>query len=161
MTRRALYGWAGVELLCSCAFEMIGINGGAYEYWGPHAFRIFEYPLVIGMLETAQVICFSVAAAELRRRSKGPMSLLGLFVLFPCTFYFANFGAGAPTIVAIHLDDPAPALVMLASALSIVFALLLIRGAAQLLPATSAAQRSAADSAQSGGYAATAARSPT
>lgn len=135
MSRSTLYKWAGVEMLCSCVFEMIGINGGAYEYWGPHVFRIFEYPLVIGVLETAQVICFSVAAAELRRRANGVLPLLGLFVLFPCTFYFANFGAGAATIVAIHLDDPAPAVVMVATLLSIGFALLLIWGAAQLLPA--------------------------
>ncbi len=134
MTRKNLYAWAGVELLCSCAFEMIGINGGAYEYWGPHVFRIFEYPLVIGVLETAQVICFSVAAAELRRRSNGALPLFGLFVLFPCTFYFANFGAGAPTIIAIHMENPSTALIMAATSLSIVFALLLIWGASQLLP---------------------------
>ncbi|MGQ0618940.1 MAG: hypothetical protein ACT4QA_03320 [Panacagrimonas sp.] len=136
MTRGGLYKWAGIEFLCSCVFEMIGINGGAYEYWGPHVFRIFEYPLVIGVLETAQVICFSVAAAELRRRSTGTVPLLGLFVLFPCTFYFANFGAGAPTIVATHLDNPNPGIVMAATILSIAFALLLIWSASLLLPAT-------------------------
>ncbi|MEC9359219.1 MAG: hypothetical protein VX836_15275 [Pseudomonadota bacterium] len=134
MTRGLLYKWAGVEFVCSCAFEMIGINGGAYEYWGPHVFRVFEYPLVIGVLETAQVICFSLAAAELRRRSQGWMSLLGLFVLFPCTFYFANFGAGAPTIVALHLDQPSALLVTIATTISIVFSLLLIRACASLLP---------------------------
>lgn len=136
MGRSGLYKWAGVEFLCSCAFEMIGINGGAYEYWGPHVLRIFEYPLVIGVLETAQVICFSVAAAELRRRSTGSLPLLSLFVLFPCTFYFANFGAGAPTIVATHLDNPAPGIVLVATIVSIAFALLLIWGASLLLPAT-------------------------
>jgi hypothetical protein len=144
MTRQGLYAWAGVEFLCSCVFEMIGINGGAYEYWGPHAFRIFEYPLVIGVLETAQVICFSVAAAELRRQSRRTSSLLGLFVLFPCTFYFANFGAGAPTIVAIHLDQPSSAPVMGASALSILFCLLLIRAAAAMLPTRLASGEAAA-----------------
>lgn len=135
MTRQGLYFWAGVEMLCSCTFEMLGINFGTYEYWGPHVFRIFEYPLVIGVLETAQVICFSVAAAELRRRSAGVAPLFALFALFPCTFYFANFGAGAPTIIAIHMENPSSALVMAATTLSIVFALLLIAGAARLLPA--------------------------
>lgn len=142
MTRKNLYQWAGIEFLCSCAFEMVGINGGAYEYWGPHVFRIFEYPLVIGVLETAQVICFSVAAAQLRQRTTGVAPLFGLFVLFPCTFYFANFGAGAPTIIAIHLDSPAPAFVMVATSLSIVFALLLIWTASLLLPATTVTQQS-------------------
>jgi hypothetical protein len=147
-----LYAWAGVELLMSVTFETIGINGGAYTYWGPHAFRIFEYPLAIGVLEAAQVVCFSVAAAELRRRSTGSGPLFGLFALFPCTFYFANFGAGAPLIIALHLDKPSPVLVTTCSALSIFLALLLIRGAAALLPASSAKSmvtaRSAEDAAQ-------------
>jgi hypothetical protein len=139
LTRRALYAWAGIELLMSSAFEMIGINGfgsgGAYEYWGPHVFRIFEYPLVIGVLESAQVICFSVAAALLRARSSGSwLPLLDLFLLFPCTFYLANFGAGAPTVVALHLENTTPAIVALGSLLSIAGAGLLIRAAAGLLP---------------------------
>lgn len=135
LSRAGLFKWAGVEFLCSCTFEMIGINGGAYTYWGPHAFRIFQYPLAVGMLETAQVICFSIAAAALLKRTSGIAPLFGLFVLFPCTFYFANFGAGAPLIVALHTANPSPMLIMAASALSIAFALLLIWGASCLLPA--------------------------
>ena len=135
LNQAGLFKWAGLEFLCSCTFEMIGINGGAYTYWGPHAFRIFQYPLAIGVLETAQVICFSVAAAALWKRTSGIAPLFGLFVLFPCTFYFANFGAGAPLIVALHTTDPSPILIMGASALSIAFALLLIWGASYLLPA--------------------------
>lgn len=143
LTRAGLFQWAAIELACSCVFEMIGINGGAYSYWGPHAFRILQYPLVIGVLETAQVICFSVAAAELRRRVVGWKPLLGLFVLFPCTFYFGNFGAGAPTIIAIHLPDPSPVLVMVATSLSIFFAAMLIWGASFLLPSeTPASEKS-------------------
>ncbi|HIE1387982.1 TPA: hypothetical protein ACXJSN_003203 [Pseudomonas aeruginosa] len=131
-----LYTWALITFLGSCVFEMYGINGGAYEYYGPHAFRVLEYPLVIGVLETAQVICFSFVAAELRRRTRGHLPLLMLFVLFPCMFYFANFGAGAPTIIALHLDTPNKTAVQLATLLSIGFALLLIHGVARALPKT-------------------------
>lgn len=138
LDRKGLFFWAGVEMTCSCVFEMIGINGvgsgGAYAYWGPHVFRVFEYPLIIGLLETAQVVVFSVAAAELRRRSSGLVPLLGLFVLFPCTFFFANFGAGAPTIVALHLENTTPTIVAAATLISAVFALVLIWGASCLLP---------------------------
>ncbi|SEP85942.1 hypothetical protein SAMN04488038_10215 [Solimonas aquatica] len=134
MTRGMLYRWAGIELACSCAFEMIGINGGAYEYWGPHAFRVLDYPIVIGILESAQVICFSVAAAQLRQRATSPLQLWGVFALFPATFYMANFGAGAPVIVVLHTAQPAPWLIPAATLLSIGFALLLIRFAAELLP---------------------------
>ncbi|MGQ4600957.1 hypothetical protein [Nocardia sp. R6R-6] len=135
LTSRGLYVFAGIELAMSSAFEMIGINGGTYEYWGPHAFRIFQYPLVIGVLEAAQVICFAVAAATLRDRATRPYHLLGLFLLFPCTFFMANFGAGAPVIIALHLEQHSSVLVALASVLSIVAALLLIRTAARCIPA--------------------------
>jgi hypothetical protein len=135
MTATTLFAWAGVELLMSCTFEIIGINGGAYRYWGPHTFRIFDYPLVIGVLEAAQVVCFAVGAALLRERVASPVGLLGLFVLFPCTFFMANFGAGAPTIIAIHLEDGSRLIVALASILSIAFAVWLIRAAGSLLPA--------------------------
>jgi hypothetical protein len=138
LTPKGLLQWAGVVFLCSCVFEMVGIDGGAYEYWGPHVFRILNYPLAIGVLETAQVICFSVAAAALRRASSGWAPLLALFILFPCMFYFANFGAGAPLIIAIHTQDPSAMLVMAATSLSIVFGLTLIWAAARLLPSASA-----------------------
>lgn len=134
MTPNSLFALAGVELLMSCAFEMIGINGGAYEYWGPHAFRIFQYPLVIGVLEAAQVVGFTVAAAVLRDRVSNKGGLLGLFVLFPCTFFMANLGAGAPVVIALHLEQTGPVIVGAASLLSMVFAAALVRGAGLLLP---------------------------
>jgi hypothetical protein len=139
MTRNKLYVWTGITLLESAAFEMIGINGGLYSYWGPHVFRIFQYPLVIGVLEAAQVICFAVAASQLRARCTGQWQLLGLFVLFPCTFYMANFGAGWPTIIAIHLENTSTPVTAVATLVSIGFAVVLVRAAASFLPQGSAA----------------------
>ncbi len=134
MTRSKLFIWAGITLLESAAFEIIGINGGLYSYWGPHVFRIFQYPLVIGVLEAAQVICFAVAAAQLRSRCNDQWQLLGLVVLFPCTFYMANFGAGWPTIIAIHLEHASTPMIAAATVLSIGFAVVLVRAAASFLP---------------------------
>lgn len=134
MTPTSLFTLAGVEFAMSCVFEMVGINGGAYEYWGPHTFRVFEYPLVIGVLEAAQVICFTVGAALLRERVSGTTGLLGLFVLFPCTFFMANLGAGAPVVVALHLENTSAVVVGAASILSMAFAAAVIRGASLLLP---------------------------
>lgn len=149
LTRNGLYAWAAVELAMSCTFEMIGINGGAYEYWGPHVLRIFNYPIIIGILEACQVMCFAVAAAELRRRSSQPAALMALFAIFPMTFYLANFGAGAPVIIALHLDTPSPMLVALATLVSIAFALGAIRMAASFAtaPATAVAKASAGNGA--------------
>lgn len=134
LTRKGLYVWACVELAMSSVFEMVGINGGTYEYWGPHVFRVLQYPLVIGVLEAAQVICFAVAATQLRFRSTRWWHLLGLLVLFPCTFFMVNFGAGAPVLVALHLEHTSSVLVALASLLSIAAAALLVGAAASYLP---------------------------
>jgi hypothetical protein len=139
MTRRTLFAWAGITLLESAAFEIVGINGGLYSYWGPHVLRIFQYPLVIGVLEAAQVICFAVAASQLRARCTAQWQLLGLFVLFPCTFFMANFGAGWPTIIAVHLEHTSTPVVLMAAVISIFFAVVLVGAAASLLPPQSAA----------------------
>lgn len=134
LTAHRLYTVAGVELLMSCAFEMIGINGGAYTYWGPHTFRIVNYPLIIGILEVVQVVLFAVAADALRRRVGRPGGLLGLFVLFPITFLGGNFGAGWPTIIAIHLDNPSKPLIVAGTLVSMGLAAVVIRAAAKVAP---------------------------
>jgi len=134
LTPKALYGWAGVVFGMSCVFEMTGINIGTYTYWGSHAFRVFHYPLVIGVLEAAQTICFAVAAAQLRQRTSSRWGLLGLFVLFPATFFGANFGAGSAVIIAIHASNASRLAVYLCTLLSIVFAITLVRFAAAMLP---------------------------
>jgi len=146
MTRRTLFVWAGITLLESAAFEIIGINGGLYSYWGPHVFRIFQYPLVIGVLEAAQVVCFAVSASQLRARCTGQWQLLGLFVLFPCTFFLANFGAGWPIIIAMHLAHTSTPVVAAATVLSICLALVLVRAAASFLPPRSIVAAEARDS---------------
>ena len=46
MTRRTLFVWAGITLLESAAFEIIGINGGLYTLLG--ATRIPDLPVPIG-----------------------------------------------------------------------------------------------------------------
>jgi hypothetical protein len=134
LTPGALYAWAGVEFGMSCVFEMTGINVGTYTYWGPHVFRVLHYPLVIGVLEAAQTICFAVAASQLRRRTASPWGLLGLFVVFPVTFFGANFGAGSAVIIAVHASHASRVAVYLCTLVSIVFAITLVRFAAVFVP---------------------------
>lgn len=136
LTRPALYRLVVTTFVMSCAFEMIGINGGVYQYWGPHVLRVLNYPLVIAVLETAQVTCFAIAAIELRTRCGSEWKLAGLFVLFPATFYLVNFGGGAPVIVAMHLDRPSAVAVWIGTLISLVAAAALIRMAASFVPRT-------------------------
>lgn len=138
VTRGKLFAFAGLELAMSCAFEMFGINAGAYSYWGPHVLRIFNYPLVIGVLEAAQVICFSVLASQLRSRATAKWQLLGLIALFPFTFFGANFGAGWPMIISLHAEHTSAGLVLAGTLASIGLAGVLVAGAAGLIPKRSA-----------------------
>jgi hypothetical protein len=131
---RALYVGAVVELVMSCVFEIAGINMGTYAYWGPHVFRIAHYPVVIAVLESAQVICFSVVAAQLAARARRRSDLLALFPLFPVTFFGANFGAGAAVIIGIHAKHTNQLIVYLCTLASIGCAIALIRLAASFLP---------------------------
>jgi len=134
MTARRLWMWAGLELLESCVFEIAGINMGTYTYWGPHVFRIWHYPIVIGVLEAAQVITFAVACANLRYRMTEKWQSGAAFAIFPCTMLGANFGAGSAVIIAIHAQDGTVWWTRIATLLSIAMAALLVRLLIAMIP---------------------------
>lgn len=109
-------------------------NAAFTGYYGAHALRLFNYPMVVGVLETAQVISFCMAATLLRRHVGERWGLLSQFVLFPMTFYGINFGLGAPVLVAINMPQVNPTLVLIGSVFSIVTALGVVIGWSRLLP---------------------------
>lgn len=84
----------------SCVFEMTGINIGTYTYWGPHVLRVFHYPLVIGVLEAAQTICFAVAASQLRQRAVYLCTALGIVFAVSLVRFAAVFVPGAEPAAA-------------------------------------------------------------
>lgn len=103
--RRGLFIVWGAEVLASCVFEVIGTGTDVYTYYGPFVLRIWNYPLVIGVLEGTQVVLFTVVAVLVWRQASTAWGLLSLFIVFPMTFFGANFGIGAPLIIAMHLDN--------------------------------------------------------
>ena len=121
-----LFRLAGITALTTAIFEIIAIQGGTYMYYGPHPFRLFEYPLWIAVLEACQITSFTIVAVQLRARTSGELPLLGLFVLFPANFCFSNLGAGFPGIIAMNMVDPPMVLVTAAAVLSMVFAAVVI-----------------------------------
>jgi hypothetical protein len=134
MTPTRLWAWAGVELLESCVFEIAGINMGTYTYWGPHVFRIWHYPLVVGVLEAAQVMTFAIACAHLRYRMTESWQSLGTFVIFPITMLGTNFGAGWATIVAIHAQEATVWWIRAATLVSIATAAAWVRMLTAMIP---------------------------
>lgn len=136
MTPRLLFMIWGAEILASCVFEGIGTAVNVYTYYGPYVLRIFNYPLVIGVLEGTQTLLFTVLAVQLWRRVSSPFGLLGLFVVFPMTMLGANGGLGGPIIVALHLSeaDFSVGLVWAGTLLSIALCVIAVYGATKFLP---------------------------
>jgi len=87
---------AGITLLESAAFEMIGINGSLYSYWGPP--RVPDLPVPLGDR------CARSRPGDLLRgggnrscvpAATGQWQLLGMFVLFSVhVFSWPTSGAG-------------------------------------------------------------------
>ena len=133
----------GLEIFASCVFEVIGTGVGVYEYYGPYVLRIWNYPLVIGVLEGTQVILFTVLAVQFWRKVGNNAGLAGLFVIFPITMLGANCGLGAPIIIALHLSESAfsVALVWIATFLTIGLCFIAVYGASLFLPSRQDAEK--------------------
>ena len=136
LSRRGLFLVWGAEISMSIAFEVIGTGTDVYTYYGPYVGRIVNYPVVIGVLEGTQTLLFTVVAVLLWRKVSTAWGLLSLFVVFPMTFFGANFGLGAPVIIALHLDGglSTDGLVAAATVLSIALCTFVVYGLSRLLP---------------------------
>lgn len=134
--RRGLFAVWGAEILASCVFEVIGTGADVYTYYGPYELRIWNYPLVIGVLEGTQVVLFTVVAVQIWRRVASSWGLLSLFLAFPITFFGANFGLGSPVIIALHLDGDefSSGAVWAATLLSIALCAIAVNGLTRFLP---------------------------
>ncbi|KAK7456863.1 hypothetical protein CaCOL14_010764 [Colletotrichum acutatum] len=150
ITRRCFFRYAAIELASSCLFEIVVINGGVYEYWGPHVLRIFKYPIVIGILETVQVMFYSVAVANLRAKSdRTGYNLIGALLIFPITFMAANIGIGAPLIISLHSSIKSEALVTLGTMASILGSVVAIMALPTMIPGIEEGVRLPTDSSSS------------
>jgi hypothetical protein len=127
--------WAA-EIAASCVFEVIGTGTDVYTYYGPYELRIWNYPLVIGVLEGTQVVLFTIVAVHIWRRVESAWGLTSLFIVFPMTFFAANFGIGAPIIIALHLDGAefSRGLVWAATFLTIAMCAAVVNGLTRFLP---------------------------
>lgn len=134
--RRGLFLIWGAEILASCVFEVIGTGTDVYTYYGPFVMRIWNYPLVVGVLEGTQVMLFTVVAVLVWRQVSTAWGLLSLFVVFPMTFFAANFGIGSPVIIAMHLDDgnATSAIIWVATLLTIGLCAFVVYGLSRFLP---------------------------
>lgn len=136
LRRRGLFVVWGAEILASCVFEVIGTGTDVYTYYGPYVLRIWNYPLVIGILEGTQVVLFTVVAVLVWRQVSTAWGLLSLFIVFPMTFFAANIGIGSPMIIAMHLDNghATKGIIWAATILSIGLCAFIVYGLSRFLP---------------------------
>lgn len=136
LSRQGLFLVWLAEITASCVFEVIGTGTDVYTYYGPYELRIWNYPLVIGVLEGTQVVFFTVLAVNIWKRVSTGWGLTALFAAFPITMFGANFGVGAPLIIALHLDDPSfsSGIVWAATFLTMALCVVAVNGASKFLP---------------------------
>jgi len=120
-TKADVFRLACTAVITTAVFEIAAINMGLYMYYGPHAMRLFEYPLWIAVMEASQITGFAVMVVFLSRRVVSQWAYLSLFAIFPANFAFAVLGAGFPGIIAVNMADPAPWLLWGGALLSMVF----------------------------------------
>ncbi|MBB3605972.1 hypothetical protein FHT40_005661 [Mycolicibacterium sp. BK556] len=147
LSRRGLFTVWGIEIIGSCVFEVTGTATNVYTYYGPYVGRIWNYPLIIGFLEGTQVVLFTVVAVLVWRKVATNWGLTSLFIVFPMTFFGANFGIGAPVIIALHLDRglATTTVIGLATVLSIVLCAVVVNGLSKFLPDAAPPQSSGSD----------------
>jgi hypothetical protein len=131
LSKRGLFIVWAAEIISSCVFEMIGTGVNVYTYYGPYELRIWHYPLVIGVLEGTQTVLFTILATQIWRIVRSGWGLTSLFAAFPMTMFGANFGLGAPVIIALHLSNSefSRGLVWAGTFLSMALCLVAINGA--------------------------------
>jgi len=136
LSRRGLLLIWVAEIVTSCVFEIIGTATNVYTYYGPYELRIVNYPLVIGVLEGTQVVLFTVLAVQIWRRVSTRWGLTSLLAAFPITMFGANFGIGAPLIIALHLEEDlfSPGIVWAATFLTMALCALAWHGATKFRP---------------------------
>ncbi len=137
MNRQQFYKTFAIVLATTAVFEAIAINGGTYAYYGPQPLRLLNYPVWVAILEAVFIMSFSIAAALLRCHATSKRQHLLVFALFPCTFFFANFGTGFPSLIALNSSSqPSMALIYACFAVTLLLVVLALELLCLCLPAT-------------------------
>jgi hypothetical protein len=110
VTIRKIFGFAALTATTTAMFEIVAINVDLYTYYGEAPVRVFDYPIWIAFMESAQITGFAVLCAVVKMRATKPQHCLVLFLVFPANFAFETIGAGFPVLIAQNVPDPSTAL---------------------------------------------------
>lgn len=141
-TRARIFKIAAVTACTTAIFEITAINLDLYVYYGESPWRVFDYPLFIGIMEGTQITGYAVIAAVLSLKATRQVHCLALFALFPCNFAFDVIGAGFPTVILQNSSaNPNDALLCLSAFASVGLAATALWWTSQLLVSQSQQSR--------------------
>jgi hypothetical protein len=132
-TRGSVARLSGVLLLAGIATELLCINLGTYEYYGPHPFRIGSFPVWIAVANAVVGTVAGVVAARLRPLLPGA-SAWAYLALIPATMTAIQFGTGFPALDVINTSNPSTWLLYLSAIVSMALAATLAFAALKLVP---------------------------
>lgn len=142
LTRRDALRLTGIFLAVYTAFEFVGINLGVYGYFGPHPFRVLDFPVWLSVANASIGLIAGIAIARLRPRLDG-RQIWALLPVVPAVFAMVSFGGAFPALVAMNMPDAPAALVWAAAVASMALECSMLHLAALLLPAETRATRRA------------------
>jgi hypothetical protein len=134
LTRAGAWRLAGVFMVVYTIFEFVGINLGVYEYYGPHPFRVFNFPVWVSVSNGSIGMIAGILIARLRPLLAG-RQIWALVPVVPAVFAMVSFGGSFPALVAMNAPDAPTAVIWLAAIASMALEFSMLHLASLLLPA--------------------------
>jgi hypothetical protein len=114
--------------------EIVCITLGTYEYYGPHPFRVLNFPLWIAVANAVVGMVSGILAARLRPLLSGAQVLVYV-ALVPVTMTMIQFGTGFLALDAINAANPPTWLLYVTATISMALAGGVAMAALKLVPA--------------------------
>lgn len=132
--RREVGRMAALLVAIGIVTEIVCITLGTYEYYGPHPFRVLNFPLWIAVANAVVGMVSGILAARLLPLLPGARAWAYL-ALVPATMTMIQFGTGFLALDAINAANPPTWLLYAAATLSMALAATVAMAALRLVPA--------------------------
>jgi hypothetical protein len=130
----AIWRLTGILVVFFIVLEWLNIKIGTYEYYGPHPFRVFSFPVWIAFVNSAIGIVAGIIAMRLRPVLSGRKAW-AYIVVVPTVMPALMIGTTFLALDVINSPHPSTVLVYLAAIVSVGLAMTATYVATQILPA--------------------------
>lgn len=135
--RRDIARLGAMLVAIGIATEIVCVTLGTYEYYGPHPFRVANFPLWIAVANAVVAMVSGILAARLLPLLSGPQ-VWAYLALVPATMTMIQFGTGFLALDAINSPNPPTWLLYVTATLSMALAGAVAMATLRLVPARSA-----------------------